>query len=84
MNFGKWETLFSECLRYSEMWRLEQSRAEAAVPDSDITSAVAESEESLSGILCVRHNMMFRKSMYAKQEESSCAGGKHGGVAADS
>ena len=39
---------------------------------------------SLSEILCVRHNMSKRKSMYAKQEETSRTSGPQSGVAAHS
>ena len=37
---------------------------------------------SLSGILCLRHNMSKERNMYAKQEEGRYCG--RGGVAADS
>jgi hypothetical protein len=39
---------------------------------------------SLSEILCVRHNMSKRKSMYAKQNEISRTSGQQSGVAAHS
>jgi hypothetical protein len=41
-------------------------------------------DESLSEILCVRHNMSKRKSMYAKQNEISRTSGQQSGVAAHS
>jgi hypothetical protein len=47
-----------------------------------ITSKIAK--RSLSEILCVRHNMSKRKSMYAKQNEISRTSGQQSGVAAHS
>ena len=81
---GPKNRIVSTVLYLNENWQASDG-GELVLLDPDggtVITTVQPTFGSLSGILCVRHNMSKERNMYAKQKEDrSCA---RGGVAADS